>query len=334
MSRIVKVSNGDYRLQVNSGNSIILDTQSTTGKVTVIGDLDVQGALTTIETTNTQITDNILQLNSGDTTNASGITGGTAGIEIERGAYSPAQILFNESVTHYDSSTSTNNSGTFELRTKDGTLNGLQVRTITNDGNADLVFDLQGSSKALLVGNSPNYYANVTQDNHIINKKYLDLYVSAVAGVATVSSIYYPLFGAQDTNVTTGSTNILLQVNSGSGLTPIATVDSTGLTVNNILIGSDTISNKVSAHNLILTVTNRTTAGVEINGVLNLDNQSGTSNTANTPASGTTKLYTTGTEGAGRTGIYFTDTTPYGSNSYNTDELVSKNRAVLLSILL
>ena len=59
-------------------------------------------------------------------------------------------------------------------------------------------------------------------------------------------------------------------------------------------------------------------------------NQAGTP----TSVSGATKLYSKSTEGAGRTGIYFVNNVTYGGLAYNRDELVSKNRAVLLSILL
>jgi len=41
MSRILKVSQSDYRLQVQSGGSIVLDTGTSTGTVIITGNLDV-----------------------------------------------------------------------------------------------------------------------------------------------------------------------------------------------------------------------------------------------------------------------------------------------------
>lgn len=103
MSRILVVPNNNYKVQVATGGTITLDTQANGagyGTVVVKGNLDVIGTTSYIESTNTQVKDNLLQLNYGQTGN--GITGNTAGIEIERGNYSAAQFLFNEAITHYD----------------------------------------------------------------------------------------------------------------------------------------------------------------------------------------------------------------------------------------
>lgn len=73
---------------------------ATTGVVTVdddlvvTGDLTVQGSLTSIETTNTAITDNVIVLNSGET--GAGITSVTSGIEIERGSEGNKTFVYHE----------------------------------------------------------------------------------------------------------------------------------------------------------------------------------------------------------------------------------------------
>ena len=66
-----------------------------------------------------------------------------------------------------------------------------------------------------------------------------------------------------------------------------------------------------------------TTGFVEVNAVLQLDDQ-----TAPTYSASMTKLYSS-TPGPGRTGVYITNSTVQ-----TPDELISRNRAVLLSILL
>jgi len=74
---------------------------------------------------------------------------------------------------------------------------------------------------------------------------------------------------------------------------------------------------------LILTANNSI---VEVSGVVQLDNQSW-----NSPAyiAGGTKIYSSSTIGPGRTGVYVTN------NQVQTpDELISRSKAVLLSILL
>lgn len=58
------------------------------------GDLTVQGSLTSLETTNTAITDNVIVLNSGET--GAGISSITSGIEIERGTEGNKTFVYHE----------------------------------------------------------------------------------------------------------------------------------------------------------------------------------------------------------------------------------------------
>lgn len=64
------------------------------------GNLTVLGSTTSVETTNSAITDNTIILNSGEV--GAGVTAGTAGIEIERGSLANATLLFNESVDAFE----------------------------------------------------------------------------------------------------------------------------------------------------------------------------------------------------------------------------------------
>jgi hypothetical protein len=322
MSKILKVSQSNYRLQTQSGGTITLDTGTATGTVIVTGNLNVKGVTTTVESTNTTVVDNILQLNFGQTGNGiSSALSYQAGIEIIRGAYSNAQILFNEQLTYYSSLTSTNTSGTFVLKTADAALKGLRVATIGNDGTVDFVIDMQSGTRAILVGNSPNYDTYVSNDNHLITKKWANTYVAASSGMATVDKIYF----ASGATYTSSTSPTLVQAYASNIQFSInqilkATISTTGLLVNNVNINSDTISN--TTNNLVLTATNN---NVEVSAVLNMNDQ------ITTPAStaGKTKVYSSATIGPGRSGVYFTNNT-----ITTADELISRNRAVLLSILL
>jgi len=326
MSRVLKVNNGDYRLQVQGGGNIILDTGTLTGTVTITGNLDVLGTQTIVESTNSYINDNIIQLNYDPNSPYSGngissALGYQAGIEIWRGSRDAAQLVFSEQVNHYDGTTATNVVGTFQLKTRNTSnnstsLSGLQVRTITTDGTADLIFDLQGGSPVLRIANATSYESRCTDANDIPNVQFVQNYVSATSGVANVSNIHYPLTGTQNSSVNTTASTIDFTV----GLQLRAQLSSAGMDINNIRLVNDTITN-TGSNNLILSAT---TNNVEVNAVLNLDNQSVTPSAV----SGKTKIYSKSAEGPGRTGIYFANSTP------NADELVSKNRAVLLSILL
>jgi hypothetical protein len=230
MSKIVKVANGDYSLQVQAGGNIIFDTTGTAigrytsgtyGKVTIWGNLDVKGTTTTIETTSSVLNDNILEINSGGT--GAVIAGsGTSGLQIDRGNTSAGQLLFNENVSHYDSVLNTEVTGTFLLdtvtvnpstrATTGAVLNGLQLRTLVADSAGDLVFDLQGSNKALSIVNSGatyngttntlsssanNYASLVLSPWHVPNVQYLNNYIASNysgsgTGQALVNTLQYP----------------------------------------------------------------------------------------------------------------------------------------------
>jgi hypothetical protein len=318
MSRVLKVSQSDYRLAVQSGGTITLDTGDTSGTVVITGNLDVKGTTSTIESTNTTIRDNIIQINFGQTGNGiSAVLDYQAGLQIGRGNYSPAVFVFDERVSHYDPLTASDYTGTFVLKTQDGSLNGLQVGSIVSGGTTDLVFDLQLGNKVLTIARSTNYEARVLLDNHIPNRKFVTNYVSAggtTPGMADVDKIYKSVGGAEQSRVQAFTSNIDFVVQGSTK----AQISGTGLTVNNISLFANTITN-ISSTNLFITAT---TKNVDLDAILNLNDQ---------PAplgalAGKTKLYSASVSGPGKTGLFFTNLTA-------TDELVAKNRALLFSML-
>ncbi len=66
----------------------------TSPTIIIDGNLRVLGSTTTVETTNSAITDNIIVLNSGET--GVGITQGTSGIQIDRGQAEDVKLVFSE----------------------------------------------------------------------------------------------------------------------------------------------------------------------------------------------------------------------------------------------
>ena len=79
-------------------DSSILDDGSLVtvdANLTVTGNLAVQGTLTSLETTNTAIKDNVIVLNDGET--GAGVSSGTSGIEIDRGTEGNKTLVWNES---------------------------------------------------------------------------------------------------------------------------------------------------------------------------------------------------------------------------------------------
>jgi hypothetical protein len=333
MSKIVSVSQSNYRLIVQNGGNVTLDvgTPSSGGTVTITGNLDVKGVTTTIESTNTTVADNILQLNYGATGNGiSSALNYQSGIEIERGAYSAAQFVFDDSVSHFNPVTNSNINGTFVMKTADSALSGLQVGVLAGNAGTNFVIDLQAGNGILTLANSTNYYLRVANSNDIPNLQYLQYYVASTyvpgtsnQGVAKVDRVFYPISGtlaSADSSIQTTNTSINFAIAQNAR----ANINSTGLNVDNINVYSNTISNTSLLNNLVLSAVNN---AVEINAVLNLDDQS----TTYTSVANKTQIYsrssqTTLAQTPGRTGLFFV-------NQINNDELVAKNRALLFSIL-
>ena len=90
---IVKKVSTNYVIQTPrlTSSNITLDTDN----VYVSGNLFIYGNTTTVSSNNLTITDNIIVLNQGET--AAGLTRGNAGIMIDRGSVSPAQLQFSQS---------------------------------------------------------------------------------------------------------------------------------------------------------------------------------------------------------------------------------------------
>jgi hypothetical protein len=356
MSKILKVNEGDYRVKVPSGNSVILDTGTLTGSVVITGNLDVQGQTTTIESINTTVKDNILVLNNGDTgTNGisphtvNGVTSKTSGIEIDRGSVNSqvasASFLFNEEVPHYNTLSTSYDNGTFVLSTKSNTissvaslqLSGIEVTSISNNNVVDIQFNLHNSDTYLSLVNSTyntstyedrliagNSDANHKTNNSITTKKYVNTYVVSgvvTAGMADVDKIYKATSGVEKSKILASTTDLTFSINT----TQRAVIDATGLTVDTINLFGNTIKN-TGTNQLVLQSVD--TNLVEINSVLSLTNQSATISASSLK----NKLYSKAADGPGRTGIYFTNTNQYAGADHS-DELVSRHRAVLLSML-
>lgn len=308
MSKIVKVSQSDYRLKVKDSGTITLDTGFDVGLVVITGDLLVKGNTTTIDTANLQIEDNIILLNKGE--GAAGVTEGTAGLEIDRGSLANAQFLWDETIDK------------FAFRLDTGVLSGIVVGNIATDPTTNLQFDMQTGGGTLRIINSTGYESRVTDANDVPNRKFVTDYVLASGGLALTDKIFFPLLGHvpgdEDTILQAFETNIRFSVKSGGTLNQRAQITAQGLTVDDINIFNDTIQNTGNEDLILTAATNH----VRIDAILDLDDQ-----TVDPAATGgVSRIYSKSTGGAGKTGLFFT-------NNTTTDELVSKNRALLFSML-
>jgi len=269
MSKILRVSESDYRIKVKDTGTITLDTGVEQGTVIVTGDLLVKGNTTTIDTANLNIEDNIILLNKGE--NGAGVTEVTSGLEVDRGSLPNAQFLWDESIDK------------FVIQLDTDALSGIVVGNIATDPTTNLEFDMQAGAGTLRIANSTGY------------ERLGEAYAS----------------------------NIKFWVRSGGVLTQRAQISANGLDVNNINILDNTILNSAAGSNLILTATN---THVEINGILNLDDR-----TAPIATGGTSRIYSRSATAATDFELY--NSGVFVANSRTQDEIVVKNRALLLSML-
>lgn len=149
MARVIQIGDTTYKVKVNSGGAIVLDTGINVGEVIVTGNLRVEGNTTTVNTTNLEIEDNIILLNKGET--GAGITDtlNRSGIEIDRGTLPDAQFVFDENIEWTGSTNAEYNTyeGAFATRLFDNSISALRTRSIVT-GNKDTNLNLLGPSPA------------------------------------------------------------------------------------------------------------------------------------------------------------------------------------------
>ena len=311
MSKILRVSDSDYRIKVQDSGNITLDTGTNVGIVRITGNLIVDGDYTTINVQDMQVEDNIILLNKGE--QGAGVTEGTAGIAIDRNSLPNAEFLWDESLDK------------FIIKNEDNDLLGIVVGSVATDPTTNLEFDMRSGSGTLRITNSTGYESRVSNNNDIPNRKYVHDYVYAYGGSAVVSLIQYPvtaLYGTQDTLVEALSSSIKIWVDPGTGLELKAQFSANGLDVNNVNILGNTILNSDAGQNLILSAAS---THIEIDGVLNLKEITYTP----VATGGDARIYAKSVPSNSElynSGVFL-------KNSRTEDEIVVKNRALLLSML-
>lgn len=240
MSKVLKISQSDYRIQVRTGGYIILDTGVDDGTVVITGNLQVKGNTTTVTSENTTISDNILQLNSGNT--GDGISSANfyvSGIQIDRGNLPDAQFFFDDHNLHYDPILDQNVYGGFVLRTESN-LTDLSLRSISTDGTTDFYIDLNSGvspQKILKIANAPNYEDFVLETNDIPNKKYVDDQIILNTSNQIVDSIVFEADGIEKSKVTTFGGGIIFSLDGNL----VGSITDAGFTYSHINLNNSTI---------------------------------------------------------------------------------------------
>ena len=160
-------TNGDYNIKTKEGGRITLDTGPNVGSVRVTGDLLVEGDTVYVSATDLDVEDNIITLNKGET--GAGVTLEYSGIEIDRGTSDNTSLLWNENIDAWQIVSGPEGSYSFtNSRLK---LKEILTNSATDDG--DLLLIGTGTGVVKVFG-TDNYEDQVTHDDDIPNKKYVD----------------------------------------------------------------------------------------------------------------------------------------------------------------
>ena len=339
MSKVLRLTDGDYRIVVDNGASgtIYLDTTSGAasprGTVVITGDLEVKGTQTTVESTNTTIADNILTLNDGES--GAGIRasfGYKAGIEVARGSLPTARLVFDEQSPYVAGGSS----GTGSFRFED--INGDFLPLNVNSLNAEGPLYITTPNSAINVAGTVDYEKNVftytgaAVSNAVpINNDFIPNAKGVVDYITyALANNFQP--GIQDANTSVTATDFDTSSNES---VVVITVDglvaanfySNRIDLGDIKIQNNEISTTNSNEPLLLAAPGTGSVIVkdsfEITEYLYEDD--GVAPASTVPDSGI-KLFST-TEGTGDTGLYFVN------KSNTTGEMISKNRALLYGML-
>ena len=319
MAQLVQ-TNGDYTIKTGEGSKVLFDTGVGIGEVRITGNLIVEGDTLTVEAENLNVNDNVIELNYGET--GDGVSLRFAGLQIDRGTLTPASFFFDEVDDTFniakglDGNYNFNDSG---LRVKK-----ILTNSVTDQGDLTLIGTGLGVVKVI---GTTTYEAQVTHDDDIPNKKYVDDAIRDNPTFQIVDNDTRVIVTDKDVS---GALQYLIDNTGYSSLGESAI----SVIVDGSLAGQF-FKNRVQLQDLEVLgneITNNDT-----NGNISLRTQ-GTGKVvfnyglqvekiAVTPAyvNNSTILYHNDEE-LGQTGVFFT-------NNTRTGELVNRNRALLYSIL-
>jgi hypothetical protein len=344
MGQFLRV-NGDYNIKTEEGARITLDTGPNVGSVRVTGDLVVEGSTVIIEATNLDIEDNIIVLNKGET--GAGVTLDYSGIEIDRGTLGEASLIWNENIAIPAGSSSSNAggwqfvSGTGGVYSfSDSRLKLKEILTESTTDSGDLLLIGQGTGVVKVIG-TDNYENQVTHDDDVPNKKYVDDTIQNNPTFQVVSD---------NSRVTVSDKerlpNIAAQPGSLAYLTATTGFSTGGESAVSVIVdaalntqfypnrtemfsleftGSE-ITTKSGITNQNINVRTQGTGKLQTNYAVQLDSIAGT------PAYVTdaTLLYSA-TPSIGTTGVWYVN--PTAEARLQSGELINKNKALVFSMI-
>ena len=344
MGQFLRV-NGDYNIKTEEGARITLDTGPNVGSVRVTGDLVVEGSTVIIEATNLDIEDNIIVLNKGET--GAGVTLDYSGIEIDRGSLGEASLIWNENIAIPAGSSSSNAggwqfvSGTGGVYSfSDSRLKLKEILTESTTDSGDLLLIGQGTGVVKVIG-TDNYENQVTHDDDVPNKKYVDdtiqnnptfQVVSDNSRVTVSDKERLPNIAAQPGSLAylTATTGF-----STGGESAVSVIVDAALNTQfypnrtemfDLEFNSSEITTKSGITNQNINVRTQGTGKLQTNYAVQLDSIAGT------PAYVTdaTVLYSA-TPSVGTTGVWYVN--PSAEARLQSGELINKNKALVFSMI-
>ena len=327
--------NGDYNIKAGEGKTITLDTGPGVGDVKVTGNLVVEGDTLTVSAENLNVQDNIITVNFGET--GAGVTLGSAGLQVDRGTLDPTFFIYEEADDSWNIKTGAgflpSRLRLTEILTNSDTLNTNTNRTgdLTLIGTGTGVVSVKGTTA---------YELQVTDDDDVPNKAYVDNAIQtnptfqilradtrAVAfdSANPVNPLLFPIgpYFVQPLESLISivvDNNIVGQFFSNRAQLAGITFYTEDPTPSNPLIPDAAVIQTINTNANIKLETNGT-GKVEITYAMQFNNHGAT------PASvANSSLIYGGSVGVGTTGLYFT-------NTVKNDELISKNKALVFSMI-
>jgi hypothetical protein len=349
MGQFLRV-NGDYNIRAGDGAKITLDTGPAVsgGSVRVTGNLVVEGDTFNISTTNLTIEDNIISLNTGEV--GPGVTLIYSGVEIDRGNTSAVTPQNNASLL-YDESTDSwliahgSAPGPFNFDASSLRLKQILTNSTTDSGDLTLIGTGTGVVKVL---GTINYEDQVTEDDDIPNKKFVD---DAIQNNPTFQ-IVAPQ--SQDTRVVIADKDITPNLAGTAGSLAYFTATTSyntfgesavSIIVDNALVGQfytnrfevgdleigggpdrNEITSRASITNENIYVRTQGTGKLQTNYAMQFEKIG----TVPGYVSNNVLLYAA-VPGTGTTGVYFVNDS--AETAKQNGELISKNKALVFSML-
>lgn len=324
MSKYLNVPNGNYKVSVQTGGTIYLDTGFDTGTVEISGNLLVRGDTTTVNTAELNIEDNIILLNSGET--GAGITLNDAGIRINRGTLPDSFFKYDEDVSGFIAineasqliSIATNE---IDSRSQSLTLNAgtstVNVSPVVDYERKVFTYDGFGELTGYDAANA-DVIPNTQSVVDYIAFNFANVFLRQIGdGVSSVSSITI------DDEENTGVDSVITFTIDGN---TVSQLYADRWEFDEIRIAGSTIETISSNEDLVLKSSG--TGSIRIDDTLHLNRVPSDNDPSLLPPNPLdgTKIYVAD-EYTGKSGIFF------ANDQGNRDELVSKNRALLFSML-